>query len=352
MRIIQTINILKLGVILSFSLCIGSKTGAQPKLLEQNSAHVAEVESVGITVSDMDEALAFYTNVLPFTKISDVEVHGSSYEAFKGIFGLRMRVAQLKLGNETIELTDYLTPEGRDIPLDSRSYDHWFQHIAIVVSDMDKAYQHLRNHNVQHVSTGPQTLPESIKAAAGIQAFYFQDPDRHNLEIIHFPPDKGDPRWQKTDQDKSNTLFLGIDHTAIVVSNTENSLKFYRDLLGLTFGGESENFGTEQEHLNNVFGARLQITGLKPPMGPAVEFLQYLAPPGGKPYPSDARANDLIHWETTLRVKDIDAAAQRLQAENHIPISVNPVTLPDTTLGFKEGFIVRDPDGHALRIIE
>jgi catechol 2,3-dioxygenase-like lactoylglutathione lyase family enzyme len=57
-------------------------------------------------------------------------------------------------------------------------------------------------------------------------------------------------------------LFLGIDHTAIVVWDTEASVKFYRDLLGLHVAGESENYGTEQEHLNNVFGAHLRITAL------------------------------------------------------------------------------------------
>ena len=55
----------------------------------------------------------------------------------------------------------------------------------------------------------------------------------------------------------------GIDHTAIVVANTEASLKFYRDALGLQIAGTSENYGTEQEHLNNVFGARLRITSLR-----------------------------------------------------------------------------------------
>lgn len=68
---------------------------------------------------------------------------------------------------------------------------------------------------------------------------------------LQFPEGKGDAKWQRKDR-----LFLGIDHTAIVVSNTEASLKFYRDVLGLHIAGTSENYGTEQEHLNNVFGAR------------------------------------------------------------------------------------------------
>ena len=43
------------------------------------------------------------------------------------------------------------------------------------------------------------------------------------------------------------SFFCGIDHTAIMVSDTETSLKFYRDTLGMQIAGESENYGTEQE---------------------------------------------------------------------------------------------------------
>jgi catechol 2,3-dioxygenase-like lactoylglutathione lyase family enzyme len=168
------------------------------------------------------------------------------------------------------------------------------------------------------------------------------------LELIHFPPDKGDLRWQTP----TNALFLGIDHTAIGVADTDASLQFYRDLLGLELAGASENYGTEQEHLNNVFGARLQISGLRAATGPGIEFLDYLTPSGGRPYPADAEANDLLHWETTLVVADANAAAQRLQ-DNAVPfISSGVVELPDNALGFRKGFLVRDPDGHALRIIE
>ena len=312
------------------------------------AAQVQAVATVGMTVSDMDQAIAFYSEVLPFRKISDVEVWGREYELLQGLFGVRMRVVQMQLGDEVIELTQYLTPPGRPIPVDSRSNDLWFQHIAIVVNDMERAYQHLRNHSVQHVSTGPQRLPEYIPAAAGIEAFYFRDPDGHNLEIIYFPPDKGDPRWQEpTDQ-----LFLGIDHTAIAVADTAASLQFYQNLLGLELAGASENYGPEQERLNNVFGARLKISGLRAAAGPGVEFLQYLSPATGRPYPADARPSDLLHWETTLVVADAEAAAQRLQQAGVPFLSSSLIELPDQRLGFRQGFLVRDPDGHVIRVIE
>jgi len=91
----------------------------------------------------------------------------------------------------------------------------------------------LAKHQVRHVSTAPQTLPAWNPNAGGIKAFYFQDPERHVLEIIWFPAGKGDPRWQRP----TNGLFLGIDHTAIVVSDTDRSLAFYHDALGLRVAG-------------------------------------------------------------------------------------------------------------------
>jgi catechol 2,3-dioxygenase-like lactoylglutathione lyase family enzyme len=201
---------------------------------------------------------------------------------------------------------------------------------------------------VQFVSTGPQTLPASIKAAAGIKAFYFRDPDQHNLEVIYFPPDKGDPRWQG----KIDKLFLGIDHTAIGISNTDASFKFYGDLLGLHKAGESENFGTEQEHLNQVFGAHLRITGMRASAGPGVEFLEYLTPRDGRPRPADVRANDIVHWQTTIATDDVDELANRLRGAHVHFVSPGVVAMPKDKAGFSKGAVVSDPDGHDVLLIE
>ena len=304
------------------------------------------VESVGMTVSDMDRSVAFYS-ALTFQKVSDIEVLGEQYEHLEGVFGARMRIVRMQLGNEFVDLTEYLAPRGRPIPLDSRSNDLWFQHIAIVVRNMDQAFEKLRALNVQFVSTGPQTLPPSIKAAAGIKAFYFRDPDQHNLEIIYFPPGKGDPRWQE----KTDKLFLGIDHTAIGISNTDASLKFYRDLLGLSKAGESENFGTEQEHLNQVFGAHLRITGMRAKAGPGIEFLEYLTPRDGRSRPADVHANDIVHWQTMIATDDVDLLAKKLRDAHVSFVSPGVVMMPKDRAGFSKGALVSDPDGHDVLLI-
>jgi catechol 2,3-dioxygenase-like lactoylglutathione lyase family enzyme len=328
----------KILLVALLALCGASISAQSPKVA---------VDCVGMTVSDTDRAVEFYS-ALTFQKVSDVEVLGDEFEHLEGVFGARTRIVRMRLGNEYLELTQYLAPPGRPIPVDSRSNDLWFQHVAIVVRDMDQAFEKLRALKVQFVSTGPQTLPPSIKAAAGIKAFYFRDPDQHNLEIIYFPPGKGDPRWQET----TDKLFLGIDHTAIGISNTDASLKFYRDVLGLRKAGESENFGTEQEHLNQVFGAHLRITGMRAASGPGIEFLEYLTPRDGRARPPDVHANDIVHWQTMIATDDLDLLAKKLRDAGVHFISTGVVMMPKDKAGFSKAALVSDLDGHDVLLIQ
>ena len=315
----------------------------------ENAAQVASVAAVGFTVADMDHAVAFYSEVLSFKKVSDVEVDGEQYERLWGVFGLRARVVRMQLGDQALELLQFLAPpDVRPIPVPSYSNDLWFQHFAVVVRDMDAAWQHLRKHHVRLISPRPQTIPKT-NPAAGIRALKFRDPDGHNLELLWFPEGKGDGHWHRRGVD----LFMGIDHTAMTVRSTENSLKFYHDLLGLEVAGNSLNVGNEQEHLDSLRGARVRVTGLKPLDGPpGIEFLEYELPAAGRPMPADVRPNDLVHWQVTLVVEEAEAVAKQLRPGPYTFVSTDLVTLPDDRLGFKKGFLVRDPDGHVMQVIE
>ena len=272
-------------------------------LLAVSLAHGAPaadaVDHIVIPVSRLDRAVAFYTGALSFV--------AGEPEASSGLV--------LRLGREKIEL---IQRAGRPIPADSRSNDLWFQHLAIVVSDIDKAYAAVRRAGAMPISRRPQLLPAWNPNAGGIRAVYFRDPDGHPLELIQFPPDKGEPRWQKKDR-----LFLGIDHSAIAVSDTDHSLAFYRDRLGLRIAGTSDNWGTEQEALSAVPGAHVRITTLRAGSGPGVELLHYLMPTDGRPMPADTTADDLWAEEIVIR----------------------------TTRAAHFGEWLRDPDGHAVGLV-
>jgi len=274
------------------------------------------VTSVASNVSDLDRSVSFYVNVLDFEHAEPAIETGD-----KRAGNEQDRTAWLRLGDELTEVREVADGAGRPYPLDSRSHDRWFQHLAIVVSDMSPAYQRLREARVAHISSGPQTLPEWNQAAAEIQAFYFRDPDGHPLELIAYPPGKGQDKWHR----QTDELFLGIDHTAIAVADTEAALRFYRDELGLTVVGGSENHGSEQEHLNGVFASRVRITALRGAFGLGVELLEYIAPADGRPWPGELRPFDLAFRETRflLRHPTADSATRHITR-------------------------LRDPDGHPV----
>ncbi len=267
------------------------------------AAPSVEIKAIEVTVSDLPRALAFYTGILQFQVMSQEEEAGRI-------------TAGLRLGDETLLLRDY-AEDGRRIPETLPSNDRSFQHIAIVVGDIDAAYQHLLRHDTRIVSAGIQRLPAWNFDAAGIRALYFRDPDGHFLELIQFPADKGEPRWHRP----SEQLFRGIDHTALVVSDLQRSVRYYRDGLGLAITGESFNYGAEQESLTQVSGARVRITSFRGAKGPGIELLHYEAPGVARSLSDHVVPEDLSAWR-------IDIHTSR----------------PATT------WEAADPDGHALLV--
>lgn len=311
-------------------------------------ARALEIKAIVLTVTDLDRSVAFYETALGFRRVATEVVADSDVDTIVGIFGTRIRRATLQLGDEKIDLEQYLSPAGQPLPVDSQAHDLWFQHFAVVVRDMDAAYAQLSRQPFQAISNAPQTLPELNRAAAGIRAYKFKDPDGHPLELLYFPPGKGNPKWQRP----GNELFLGIDHSAITVASTERSARFWVDLLGLTVAGGSLNTGPTQEHLDGAFGAVVRVTGLRPqnPDGPGLEFLQYLTPSGGRAAPLGTRPNDIAHARVVLEVDDLDRLVDALSVNNAVFVSPRPVRLEGALNA--RGLIVKDPDGHAVMLVQ
>jgi len=122
--------------------------------------------------------------------------------------------------------------------------------------------------------------------------------------------------------------------------------------MGMRIAAESENYGTEQEHLNNVLGAHLRITSLRVSAGPGIELLEYLAPRDGSPFPADEHANDIVHRQTVVVTNHAGVAAQQFCDVRTKFVSSGVVAESDGLVGFHKAFLVRDPDGHAVLVEE
>jgi catechol 2,3-dioxygenase-like lactoylglutathione lyase family enzyme len=267
-------------------------------------------------VSDLGRAEAFYREGLGFRATTRGRCDAATLAAL-GLGNDDAEEVVMRLGAQDIALVRFAA-QGRPYPPDSRSEDLWFQHLAIVVSDMDAAYAHLSAQaGWRPISAaGPQVLPPWNGA---VRAFKFRDPDGHPLELIWFPPDQGRPVWHG---DASRGPFLGIDHSALSIASTARSLDFYR-ALGLRVSDRSLNHGPAQARLDGLPGARVRVTGLRPASatGPGLELLGY-QPPGRAA--GVTPANDVATDWVTLAV------------------SLSPGISPRA---------VHDPDGHRLVLV-
>ena len=160
-------------------------------------------------VSDLDRAQAFYRDALGFRSVARGRADGATLAVLRG-GGAAAEEVVMRLGAQEIALVRLAAP-CRPYPPDSRSNDLWFQHLAIVVSDMDAAYAQLSlQSGWRPISEGgPQLLPPSNGA---VRAFKFRDPDGHPLELLWFPSGRGRAVWH---QGESPAPFLGIDHSAL-----------------------------------------------------------------------------------------------------------------------------------------
>jgi catechol 2,3-dioxygenase-like lactoylglutathione lyase family enzyme len=244
----------------------------------------------------------------------------------------------MRLGAQEVELVAF-DPPGRLYPDVRTAEDEWFQHVAIVVADMEGAYTKLERLSPASISTdGPQLLPPNT---GGVTAFKFRDPDGHPLELLHFPPGVSDSAWRHG----KGLRPLGYDHSAIVVENIERSLALYTDLLGFRVGGRSLNKGVEQDRLDGLKDCVVDVVGLEPADVPTphVELLHYRQPPGRVPS-ADVRTTDIASTRQVYRVDDLDSLVGRLEEAGATFVSTGIVTLGNG----ERAASVRDPDGHMI----
>jgi catechol 2,3-dioxygenase-like lactoylglutathione lyase family enzyme len=303
------------------------------------------ISRISFTTADADRLGSFYRQAFGFEAMETEDHGGTSFARLTGVEGAQARAFPLRLGEETIELLEF-TRRGAPYPADIGCNDPRFQHIAIVVADMETAYSRLCACGGWTAITRPE--PQRLPAGSGaVTAFKFRDAEGHPLELLAFPPDNVPPRWREAPH--RHGPCLGIDHSAIVVSGTAPSIVFYQQVLGFSVVGGSLNRGREQEQLDAVPGAVVEVTALDPGAGnpPHLELLCYRSPSPPRGAPPALRGNDIAATRLLLEVDDVAALEHRLAAAHVRFISPGTVALRDNRLAL----LIRDPDGHALLLL-
>ena len=307
---------------------------------------VCRLLRVGRTVSDLPRAMAFYRDALGFAAIG--EICDADPAAARLLGGAAcMRRVGMSLGADEIELIAF-DPPGHVYPPDSTAADLWFQHIAVVASDIDAAYQRLQGHGSGAITTdGPQRLPP---AAGGVSAFKFRDPDGHPVELIEFPLGTGAPKWRGQG---ASRITMGCDHSAISVADVERSVTFYTRLLGLREASRRFNRSVEQDRLDGLHEVAVDVIALQTGevATPHLELLAYRSPRGRaaqEPLRPDHIACDRLVFE----VANLNALIKPIERAGRTSGARGCATISDAYADGSRAALVRDPDGHLLMLCE
>lgn len=298
---------------------------------------VQKLSRIILICREAEQLAEFYIRAFGFVRIEDSPKSDPGFAELIGFTNGQVRLRSLRLGNQVISLAE-TQPPGRSYPKDVPGWDPRFQHFAIVVSDMAAAYANLQalRHWTAISTDGPQALPAS---SGGVTAFKFRDPEGHPLEMLAFAPGATPPHWAF----RSGNLCLGIDHSAISVADTSRSVAFY-SRLGLARTTSSFNVGREQEKLDNLLRAVVEVTALAPSTQavPHVELLCYRGNFDRRQHLTNK--NDVAATQLVFEVKR--DALDAIVARNR------DTTISSSTAAESEGLsiLLRDPDGHLLCI--
>ena len=301
------------------------------------------IDRITLIVSDLDRAEDDYVTTFG----CGVERRDAIEQSLTSVLGIPEasgRRSLLRLGRERIELLEFTDSMGRSYPCDSTSTDIWFQHMAIVVTDMTAAHQRVMAHpRFRPISrAGPVRLPDE---SGGVTAFKFRDHDGHPLELLAFAQGRGPAEWHNAGSAGS---FLGIDHTAIGISDSGISTRFFRSVFGFSAARALENRGPEQAELDDVDDVQVSVTQLAEDRpAPRMELLQYHAGTR-RPIPRDTASNDIAATHSVVQVASLDATADAL-ARCGTPVSGDERM---TLHGDIPAALVSGPDGHRFLVEE
>jgi catechol 2,3-dioxygenase-like lactoylglutathione lyase family enzyme len=271
------------------------------------TATVTAIVAFRLTTTEPERLARFYEG-LGFA-VGDREAIPGEEMQLLGLTGGGTRL-RLRLGGQRLDL-DSFEKTGNSYPADATSADLSFQHLALVTNEVAAAWAHARALGAVAISTGgPATLPAS---SGGVTAVKFRDPEGHPLEFLQFPPKSGSHRH--------GTGLLGIDHSAISVSDAGASRRFY-EALGLSVRGATLNEGPALAALDGLADPRVDVVPMHPPQAtPHLELLAYRRPSGhaaGRLEPNDAAATRIV-WaaDRDALVRDPDGHLHLLRRDTY-----------------------------------
>ena len=144
---------------------------------------ITGIQHFSFTVSNLDESVHFFCDLLGLEAGPVREVKGERVEQILGIPGVWLRICNVVTpDNGNIELMEYVAPKGARIDL--KTCNVGVAHLAFVVDDIQKTYDDL---TAQGVKFNHAPLWAGAGALKGWGICYLKAPDGITLEVMEAP---------------------------------------------------------------------------------------------------------------------------------------------------------------------
>jgi catechol 2,3-dioxygenase-like lactoylglutathione lyase family enzyme len=369
---VTAILVALVGSIAAGALALASSPAAAPPpaAIAQRDAGgllgLVGVDHVGITVPDIDQAVAWFQDVMgcstPLTFGPFADPTGTFMQDLLGVHPRAVidQITLVRCGHSaSIELFQYDAPDqNRTFAKNSDWAGH---HIAFYVTDIDAAVAYMQAKGVQKF-LGP--LPVTDGPAAGQTINYFRAPFGTYIELISYADgmayesDPSRPLWspKRNGLDSSSTTvpgLLGMDHVGITVPNVADAVIWFADVLGcsspLAFGPFSDPTGTLIQDLLDVHPRAVveHIQHVRCGNGPSVELFQYSSPDQDRTF---RKNSDFSGKHIAFYVRHIDKAVAYMQSKG-VEKLLGPLPVTDGPAAGQTINYFRAPFGTYIELI-
>jgi glyoxylase I family protein len=145
-------------------------------------AAITGVDHFGVTVSDVERALAFWRDRLGLREVARGVVEWEHLDRLVALPDTRIEWVELRIpGGGTVELSQYHRPAGAPVEPGEEN-EPGRSHISLLVDDLGTMLADLRSSGVRARTDEPVDIP--VGAYAGGKAAYVFDPDGVEIELI------------------------------------------------------------------------------------------------------------------------------------------------------------------------
>ena len=289
-------------------------------------------------VADLDRSLQFYRDGLGLEVSGPIRPFEPNETIMRlgNIMGAQTRYTALKVPGSVmgVELIEYKDIDRR--PVHPRFQDPGTGNLSIRVRDVDATLARLKKAGGRVVTLGG--VP--VEILGRIRVVFLQDPDGFLVEVS-----QPIPLPAATKETPGNVLGAGFELT---IADTEQTVAFYRDLLGLqptvgaSFNGDklmADTAGTSGAEFRQT---RLQVPGSSDAFT-LIEFRKIDRKPLGP------RLQDPGMAMLQVIVRDVDSLVKKLKAGGAAVVTLGgePVNMGPLRIA-----VVRDPNNLFLELIQ